>query len=84
MQPFILTRTEGRVAVITLNRPEILKAWHAPMRAMLMDALKAAEANEAVRAIVLTGAGDRAFGAGQDLNETKTFDPDRAELWMGE
>lgn len=37
-----------------------------------------------MRAIILTGAGDRAFGAGQDLNETKTFDPDRAELWMGE
>lgn len=84
MQPFILTRTEGRVAVITLNRPEILNAWHAPMREMLVAALEAAEANEAVRAIVLTGAGDRAFGAGQDLNETKTFDPDRAELWMGE
>jgi hypothetical protein len=35
-------------------------------------------------AIILTGAGDRGFGAGQDLNETKTFDADRAELWMGE
>ena len=84
MQPFILTRTEGRVAVITLNRPEILNAWHTPMREMLVSALDAAETNGQVRAIVLTGAGDRAFGAGQDLNETKTFDPDRAELWMGE
>lgn len=84
MPPFILSHTEGRVAVITLNRPEVLNAWHAPMRKMLLAALDAAEADQAVRAIVLTGTGDRAFGAGQDLNETKTFDPDRAELWMGE
>ena len=47
-------------------------------------ALAAMEENAEVRAIILTGAGDRAFGAGQDLNETKTFDPDRAEQWMGE
>ena len=84
MPPFILSHTEGRVAVITLNRPEVLNAWHTAMRTMLLAALDAAEADAAVRAIVLTGTGDRAFGAGQDLNETKTFDPDRAELWMGE
>ena len=84
MADFILSRTDGRVAVLTLNRPEVLNAWHAPMRAMLVDALDAADADQAVGAIVLTGAGERAFGAGQDLNETKTFDADRAEEWMGE
>lgn len=84
MADFILRETRGAVAVITLNRPEILNAWHMKMRAALVEALDAAEADEAVRAIVMTGAGERAFGAGQDLNETKTFDPDRAELWIGE
>src|SRR5262249_7952553 len=58
--------------------------WHTPMREALVDVIEAAESDDAVRAIVLTGAGDRAFGAGQDLNETKSFDPDRAELWIGE
>jgi len=82
--PFILRATHGAVAVLTLNRPEVLNAWHAPMRAELVQALDAVEADPDLRAIVLTGAGDRAFGAGQDLNETKTFDPDRAELWIGE
>ena len=84
MADFILSRTEGRVAVLTLNRPKVLNAWHAPMRAMLVDALDTADTDPAVGAIVLTGAGERAFGAGQDLNETKTFDADRAEEWMGE
>jgi enoyl-CoA hydratase/carnithine racemase len=82
--PFILRDTHGAVAVLTLNRPEVLNAWHAPMRNDLVLALDAVEADPDLRAIVLTGAGDRAFGAGQDLNETKTFDPDRAEAWIGE
>jgi enoyl-CoA hydratase len=84
MTDFILSRTEGRVAVITLNRPEILNAWHGPMRSMLVEKLTVVENDPAIAAIVMTGAGDRAFGAGQDLNETKTFDPDKAEAWMGE
>lgn len=84
MAGYILTETRSAVAIITLNRPEVLNAWHSAMREMLVAALDAAENDAAVRAIVMTGSGDRAFGAGQDLNETKTFDPDRAELWIGE
>jgi enoyl-CoA hydratase/carnithine racemase len=80
----VLSEIRGPVGVLTLNRPDKLNAWNAPMRARLVEALDELEANEAVRAIILTGAGERAFGAGQDLNETKTFDADRAEVWMGE
>lgn len=84
MPDFILSEIRGQVGILTLNRPEILNAWNAPMRLQLVAALDAMEANDQVRAIILTGAGKRAFGAGQDLNETKTFDADRAELWIGE
>lgn len=84
MKDSVLVEVRGAVGIITLNRPEILNAWNAPMRERLVACFDEMEANEAVRAIILTGAGERAFGAGQDLNETKTFDPDRAELWMGE
>jgi enoyl-CoA hydratase len=82
VQDFVLSKTVGSVAVLTLNRPEILNAWHSPMRSMLVEKLDAAEQDKRIGAIVMTGAGDRAFGAGQDLNETKTFNPDRAEDWM--
>ncbi|WP_343051958.1 enoyl-CoA hydratase/isomerase family protein [Mycoplana rhizolycopersici] len=81
---FILEELQDAVAVITLNRPALLNAWHAPMRAMLVEAFRRAEADSSVGAIVLTGAGEKAFGAGQDLNETKTFDPERAEEWLKE
>ncbi|MGX1787154.1 enoyl-CoA hydratase/isomerase family protein [Bosea sp. NPDC055332] len=84
MKDSVLVEVRGAVGILTLNRPQILNAWNAPMRSRLVEGLDELEANDAVRAIILTGAGDRAFGAGQDLNETKTFDPDRAELWMGE
>jgi enoyl-CoA hydratase/carnithine racemase len=83
-QEFVLAETIGQVRRLTLNRPEKLNAWNTPMRDKLIAALQAAEADDQVRAIVLTGAGDRAFGAGQDLSESKSFDADRAESWMGE
>lgn len=84
MSNFVLIEKSGKVMRITLNRPEKLNAWNAEMRDMLVAALDAAERDDAVRAIVLTGAGDRAFGAGQDLSESKDFDAARAEGWMAE
>ena len=84
MKEFVLSEVRGAVGILTLNRPQVLNAWNAAMRSRLVEALDEMEANETLRAVILTGSGERAFGAGQDLNETKTFDPDRAELWMGE
>jgi enoyl-CoA hydratase len=78
----VLTERRGAVAIVTLNRPKLLNAWDRPMREALMAALAGCEADKAVRAIVLTGAGDAAFSAGQDLNETMEFDPDRAVEWI--
>jgi len=58
---------EGGVGVITLNRPEKLNAINAAMVGELGHALDVLEADESVRAIVVTGAG-RAFAAGFDLD----------------
>jgi len=84
MAEFVLNEKRGAIGIITLNRPQVLNAWNSAMRGELAATLTAMEEDAEVRAIILTGAGDRAFGAGQDLNETKTFDPDRAEQWIGE
>ena len=84
MYKFIEVRKEENIGIITLNRPEKLNAWHKPMRDELIDALKNFENSQTIRAIILTAAGDRAFCAGQDLEEAKTFDPDRAEEWIEE
>lgn len=84
MEQLVVIETIGRVRRLTLNRPEKMNAWNTPMRDELIAALEAAEDDAGVGAIVLTGAGDRAFGAGQDLSESKDFDAERAESWMAE
>ncbi|WP_211853145.1 enoyl-CoA hydratase/isomerase family protein [Plastoroseomonas hellenica] len=80
----VLSEMVGTTQLITLNRPERLNAWDAPMRARLLALLQRANAHPEIGAVVLTGAGERAFCAGQDLNEGKTFDGLRAELWIEE
>ena len=55
------------VALITLNRPEAMNTWTAVMAAELNDAMHRCNDDAAIRAVVLTGAGDRAFCAGADL-----------------
>jgi len=57
------------VGIVTLNRPEVLNALDSVMRRELPDAIREAEADSEVRAIVITGAGERAFCAGADIGE---------------
>jgi 2-(1,2-epoxy-1,2-dihydrophenyl)acetyl-CoA isomerase len=64
----ILYDVTGGVATVTLNRPERLNSFNSAMHLELRDALSRAAADDAVRALVLTGAG-RGFCAGQDLND---------------
>src|SRR3954467_15877745 len=65
-----------QILTITLNRPEKLNAFTGAMQKELIDAFDAADKDDNVRAIIVTGAG-RAFCAGADLSEgAKTFDRD--------
>ncbi|MCG3128819.1 MAG: 1,2-epoxyphenylacetyl-CoA isomerase [Phycisphaerae bacterium] len=66
----VLTGVENGVLTITLNRPESLNAYNETMSVELAAALKAAERDDAIRCVVLTGAG-RAFCSGQDLQEVR-------------
>jgi len=66
-EPLVVSGRRGAVALLTLNRPDKLNAINAPMVRALDAALDAAEADDAVRAIVVAGAG-RAFSAGFDLD----------------
>jgi len=65
--PLVLSERQGAVALLTLNRPGKLNAINVPVIEALDAALDAAEADDAVRAIVVAGAG-RAFSAGFDLD----------------
>lgn len=65
----VLVTIEGAVATVTLNRPEAMNALSRAMRRDLAAAMHRLEADDSVRVVILTGAGDRAFTAGLDLKE---------------
>jgi enoyl-CoA hydratase len=60
---------EGRVAIITIDRPEKRNALNAAVRAGLLDALDGLRGDPEVRVLVITGAGEKAFVAGADIAE---------------
>ncbi len=70
----IIVEIEDHIALIRLNRPEALNALNSALLDELLDALDAAEKNDKVRVVVLTGS-DKAFAAGADIKEmsTKSF-----------
>ncbi|HZQ72819.1 MAG TPA: enoyl-CoA hydratase/isomerase family protein [Burkholderiales bacterium] len=75
----LLVENRGAVRILTLNRPEKRNALNTELTRTLLDALRAADADEAVGAVVLTGAGP-GFCAGADLAEFKNLaDPAAAE-----
>ena len=78
----ILSELDAGCLQITLNRPERMNAWDSAMRAELIARLEAAAGNPEITSVVLTGAGNRAFCAGQDLNEVTDFTPDQADAWI--
>src|SRR5436190_23537575 len=79
MYQHILFEQKGRIAVVTLNRPRVLNALSVALKTELSDALGRIRADDGIRALVVTGAGDRAFSAGQDLTEAKDLDGPGAE-----
>ena len=66
-EAFIVETDHGDgIRVLTLNRPDKLNAWHAPMRRELREAVETAATDTGLRVLVITGAG-RAFSAGEDV-----------------
>jgi 2-(1,2-epoxy-1,2-dihydrophenyl)acetyl-CoA isomerase len=78
----VLSERDGGVALLTLNRPEVLNSFNRKMAVELREAVDAAASDSSIRAILLTGAG-RAFCAGQDLSEATPAagsSPDLSEI----
>ena len=65
----ILVEKNGRVATLTLNRPDAMNAINMQMRSELRQALEALRRDVDIGAVVLTGVGEKAFSAGMDLRE---------------
>ena len=75
----ILVSVEAGVQTITLNRPERLNAFNPEMHGLLREALERAGDDDAIRTVLLTGAG-RGFCAGQDLSERNVGDDAAIDL----
>ena len=74
MNTLVRVEVADRVATVTLNRPEALNAISTELAVALAEAVEPLATDPAVRAVVLTGAGERAFCVGADLKQRAGFD----------
>ncbi|WP_193072465.1 enoyl-CoA hydratase/isomerase family protein [Brevibacterium sp. FME37] len=76
-----VTITDG-IGIITLNNPEAMNAWTQDMQRNVTRTLNDLDTDPAVKGIVITGEGNRAFCAGQDLNELANFTENHVQEWL--
>lgn len=83
MSEVVLIERRGRVAVVTLNRPDALNSFDTPLRLAFKQTVLEVEADTGIRAVVLTGAG-RGFSAGADLKSDGLVDGADVERQLNE
>src|ERR1035437_5802807 len=79
----LLLKVEERVATVTLNRPKVLNALNATLLGELDELFAELALNDAVRVVLLHGAGGKAFAAGADISELAQADAATGELLAG-
>ena len=77
----LIFSVEDGIAIITFNRPKALNALNAELIQELSRALDEIAENEAIRVLILTGAGEKAFVAGADITELATYNSLQAKLF---
>jgi enoyl-CoA hydratase len=75
MSDVLLVEREGRVAILTINRPDKLNALNNEVRDAAMAALAELEGDDSVGVVVITGAGEKSFIAGADIAEFEGRSP---------
>jgi len=78
----LLFTVEGGVATITFNRPKALNAMNSETMGELLEALNQCKKDDSIKAIILTGSGDKAFVAGADISEMQNLRPKEALAFM--
>jgi enoyl-CoA hydratase/carnithine racemase len=82
MKQYVYAERRNDIAIVTLNNSDSLNAINAPMRDAIVSAMGKLNSDIGIRAIVLTGAGERAFSSGQDLAEAASFKAEEVAAWM--
>jgi len=78
----LITERRDDTITLVLNRPKTFNAINTELRKMLIEALEQANSDDSIRAVIVTGAGAKAFCSGQDLNETSGYGVDDVEQWL--
>jgi enoyl-CoA hydratase len=71
----VLIEIDGHVATVTINRPDKLNALNADVRSEFVAAFEALGANDEIRVVIITGAGEKSFVAGADIGEFEGRSP---------
>ncbi|MGD9876735.1 enoyl-CoA hydratase-related protein [Desulfococcus sp.] len=74
-ESLLLVEREDQIAILTLNRPQVMNSFNFDMLRALRDQVETLRFDPDVRVVIITGAGDRAFCAGADLKERATLSP---------
>ena len=77
----VVERHDEAVALVTIDRQDALNALNVETLTELRDRLRELAGDDSARAVVLTGAGDRAFVAGADIKYMAGLGPDEANEW---
>lgn len=80
----ILYEIKDNIGKITINRPKVMNAWTKHTKEEILGIFHDIAGNEKVKVVIITGAGDKAFCAGQDLEESKNKSADEALEWITE
>ena len=77
----ILLEKKGLYAVATINRPKALNALNSEVLSDLDELVQTVSADADIRALVITGSGEKAFVAGADIGEMSTLTPEEGEAF---
>jgi enoyl-CoA hydratase/carnithine racemase len=78
----VTTQIDDGLLVVTFDNPPAMNAWTMHMQQQFTTIMREADTNRSVRAVVLTGIGDKAFCAGQHLGETQAMSDLQVDDWL--
>ncbi len=78
----LLFGVEGGVATITINRPKALNALNSAVMGEINAAITQCKKDDAVKSVIITGAGEKSFVAGADISQMATLRPQQAMAFM--
>ena len=80
----IIFEEKKNIAIITLNREKTLNAWTSQIRKKICKIFSEIKKKKRIKAVIITGSGNKAFCTGQDLNEIKNFKSKNVKKWINE